>query len=72
MIATIQGKMIHSGEDYLILDVNGIGFKVFVSPALKGRVYLEQDVFLFTQLIVREDALTLYGFETQEERQIQN
>lgn len=59
--------MIHSGEDYLILDVNGIGFKVFVSPALKGRVYLEQDVFLFTQLIVREDALTLYGFETQEE-----
>ena len=67
MIATIRGKMIQSGDDYLILDVNGIGLKVFVPPVLREQVHLEQDVFLFTQLVVREDSLTLYGFETPEE-----
>ena len=67
MIATIQGRMIQAGEDFIILDVGGIGFKVFVSPVVREQTRLEDRVFLFTHLVVREDSLTLYGFESQEE-----
>ena len=67
MIATIQGRMIQAGDDFIILDVGGIGFKVFVAPAVREQTRLEDRVFLFTHLVVREDSLTLYGFESQEE-----
>jgi holliday junction DNA helicase RuvA len=68
MIANIHGKIIATGEDYLVIDVGGIGFRVFVTTGLSKKVNHNEVILLFTHLIVREDLLSLYGFETEEER----
>ena len=54
--------MIARGADHLIVDVNGVGYKVFV-PRHPSR----DEVLLHTHQVVREDAQALYGFETREE-----
>lgn len=68
MIAHITGKIIDIQERFLVVDVNGIGYKVFVSSDTISQISINQNVSLFTFLAVREDALDLYGFITDEER----
>jgi Holliday junction DNA helicase RuvA len=68
MIATIQGEVTVVGADQLILRVNGIGFRVFVPAAICSSARLGDHCELQTYLVVREDALTLFGFEREEER----
>jgi len=68
MIATIQGEVTAVGADQLILRVNGIGFRVFVPAAICSSARLGDHCELQTYLVVREDALTLFGFEREEER----
>jgi Holliday junction DNA helicase RuvA len=72
VIATLQGEIIHAGEDFLIIRVGGIGLRVFVPAALRGPTKVGEQIFLFTHLVVREDSLTLYGFETEQEQQFFN
>jgi holliday junction DNA helicase RuvA len=48
--------------------IGGIGFRVFVPAPLKVSLQVSSKVFLYTYLVVREDALTLYGFENEEDR----
>lgn len=67
MIANLEGTVLSAGDDYLVVGVGGIGIRVFVPKALAGQTREGERIFLYTQLIVREDSLTLYGFETQEE-----
>lgn len=69
MIASIQGKIAASHGDYLIVTVNGIGYKVFVPPAAHKKDSGDE-IFLHTYLVVREDSLTLFGFETTTERSL--
>jgi len=70
MIATLRGTVLHAEPtSYVVLEVGGVGYKVFVP----GPVFDELDgvghsLFLYTYLMVREDALTLYGFSTEEQR----
>jgi Holliday junction DNA helicase RuvA len=68
MIATLEGILEYRGDDSVIIDVGGIGFRVYVSSptssqlgAVKGRVSL------YTHLHVREDNISLYGFASSEE-----
>lgn len=68
MIASIQGKISATESDHVVIVVNGIGYRVFV-PEPAGFDH-HGDIFLHTTLIVREDSLTLYGFETIDEREI--
>ncbi len=68
MIATIRGEVISRGEDSLVIDVGGIGFLVHAAPAFSQSALVGEKVFLHTYLVVREDALILYGFETEELR----
>lgn len=68
MIASIQGKVAATYDDYVIIVVNGIGYKVYVTAIPPKETH--HDVFLHTYLVVREDALTLYGFETPSERSL--
>jgi len=69
MIASLSGSVSYIGADSIILEVGGVGIKVFVSNPLRDRLRTGETTFLFTHLIVRQDALLLYGFETSEGRE---
>ena len=72
MIATLRGEVTGGNDDYLIVNVGGIGLRVFVPVGLRGAAQSGEQIHLFTHLVVREDALTLYGFETEPEQQYFN
>lgn len=67
MISYLEGEVIGVGDDNLVVRVSGIGIKVFVPATLRAKAGLGEPVQLFTHLVVREDALTLFGFENQED-----
>lgn len=67
MIASIQGKVASTHADYVVIMVGGIGYKVFTTHDVTSRM-VGEDVYLHTYLVVREDALNLFGFMTSEER----
>jgi Holliday junction DNA helicase RuvA len=72
MIATLRGEVIQVEENALVVEVGGAGLRVFVPVLLRGRVKVGEGIVLYTHLVVREDALTLYGFESQAERDLFN
>ncbi|HLO17730.1 MAG TPA: Holliday junction branch migration protein RuvA [Anaerolineales bacterium] len=72
MIATLRGEIAQIEENALILEVGGVGLRVFAPAPLRGRVRVGEVLMLYTHLAVREDALTLYGFESQAERELFN
>jgi len=63
MISHITGKILLKGDRFTILDVSGVGYKVYVSvDMLRGLGDKGGEISLWTHLAVREDALDLYGF----------
>ncbi len=72
MIATLRGEVSQIEENALILEVGGVGLRVFVPAPLRARMKAGEGIMLYTHLIVREDALTLYGFESQADRELFN
>jgi len=72
MIATLRGEISQIEDNALILEVGGVGLRVFVPAPLRGRLKAGEMAFLYTHLVVREDALTLYGFETRADRDLFN
>jgi Holliday junction DNA helicase RuvA len=70
MIASLEGIVTEKYEDTIVLSVGGVGFKINISPAFAVKVELHKVAALLTYLVVREDALTLYGFETQQEKEM--
>ena len=70
MIATLRGEISQIEETALILEVGGVGLRVFVPAPVRTRAKIGEAAFLFTHLVVREDALTLYGFESQADREL--
>jgi Holliday junction DNA helicase RuvA len=68
MIANLKGKIEAIGEDYFIVGVGGIGFKVYVpTSVLENSGGRGRQVELFTHLHVRENDLTLYGCSSEDE-----
>lgn len=72
MIATVEGEVIGIGDNYLIVRVGGVGLQVYAPTPLRSRLRMMERIFLYTHLIVREDLLALYGFETEQEREYFN
>jgi Holliday junction DNA helicase RuvA len=70
MIATLHGEIQHKEDNALIVDVGGVGLRVFAAKSLVESLHVGEKTFLFTHLIVRETELSLYGFENAEERQL--
>ena len=70
MIARLRGTPVGGGPDGLVLDVGGVGYLLAVTPAAARKASGEDEVTLDTYLIVREDALQLYGFADAEEREL--
>lgn len=70
MIGSLRGRVLdRSAGGEMLVEVSGVGYRITVAPrTLAGAGSLGDDVFLYTHLHVREDALILYGFATAEER----
>lgn len=68
MISFLQGILILKKDKYIALDVNGVGYKVFLSQKTLLKIpEIGQNLKLFTHLIVRENVLDLYGFFDEKE-----
>ena len=72
MIATLRGEITQIEDNALILEVGGVGLRVAVPAQVRSRTRVGDILLLYTHLVVREDALTLYGFESQGERELFN
>ncbi len=70
MIATLHGEIQHKEETALIIAVGGVGLRVFAPKSMVESLNVGEKTFLFTHLIVRENELSLYGFENAEERHL--
>lgn len=65
MIGRIAGRLEYRGSDHVLIDVRGVGYIVHVSDrTLAGMPAVGEAVALFTDLLVREDLLQLFGFPT--------
>lgn len=71
MIASLSGTILKIEESSLIISVGGVGLRVFVPRTVLEDVGgIGRSLRLHTHLIVREQELTLYGFETEEDLQL--
>lgn len=66
MISYLEGKVRHKDLRFIILDVNGVGYKVFGIESTVNEVKIGSVLGLWTHLAVRENALDLYGFKEKE------
>src|SRR5579859_7340098 len=71
MIALISGKVAVRRSDHVVVDCGGVGYRLAVSAETLRQVpAVGKDVVLHSHLVVRDDALSLYGFATEEEREL--
>ncbi|OUC05477.1 ATP-dependent DNA helicase RuvA, partial [Litorilinea aerophila] len=71
MIRLIRGTVIAHGKDHLVVEVaNAVGLKIFVPEPTRTQAASGATIVLHTYLQVREDALNLFGFATEEELEI--
>ena len=70
MISRLRGKAVAWDADGLVLDVNGVGYRLFATPAAVKKADGADEVVLETHLHVREDAMQLFGFVDADEREL--
>lgn len=71
MIATLSGKVLSKNIDRAVVDVGGVGYEVIVSSDTIARMVDKgEEAFFFIHTNVREDAITLYGFIDEQEKQL--
>ncbi len=70
MIATLRGEIAQIEDNAVIMEVGGLGLRVQTPAPLRARLQTGAVVLLYTHLVVREDSWSLYGFETQAERDL--
>jgi Holliday junction DNA helicase RuvA len=71
VIALISGRVAVRRADYVVVDCGGVGYRLAVSAeTLKHVPAAGREVVLHAHLVVRDDALALYGFATEEERDL--
>jgi len=68
VISTLRGVLLSLSAQSVVVDVHGVGMKVFVPARTSAVMRTGEEVTLHTTLIVREDDLSLYGFSAAEER----
>lgn len=70
MIAMLRGEVAQVEENAVIIEVGGFGLRVQIPAPLRVRLQVGTVILLYTHLVVREDSWSLYGFETQAERDL--
>ncbi len=67
MIASVKGKIERKNNNYIVVDVNGIGYKVFMPETSINTLEEGKDVRVYTYLRISQDDMSLYGFLSNEE-----
>lgn len=67
MIGYLRGRVTHLLPEYCLLDVNGVGYRVFIAGATRSRLVQGEQAELFIYTAVSENSILLYGFSTAEE-----
>ena len=63
MIGFLRGILAEKGDGYIVIDVNGVGYQVFVPANSSAYLNAEgEEVLVYTSMIVKEDDMSLYGF----------
>lgn len=62
MFAFLRGKLVTKGTNFVILEVNNIGYRVYVPQRVMSGLDTDSEIMLHTYLQVREDDISLYGF----------
>lgn len=70
MIASIRGEVLDVALDHVVVEAAGVGYRLLATPATLAGVRKGAQTLLYTALIVREDAMTLYGFADPEAREL--
>ncbi len=70
MIAFLKGKLVHKEPAHVVVEVQGVGYQVHISLQTFSDLKDREDIFLYTHLVVREDAHILYGFATPAEKNL--
>jgi Holliday junction DNA helicase RuvA len=71
MIAAVRGEVMVRRPDHVVIDAGGVGYRLTVSAeTLKAVPATGRDAFLHTELVAREDSLALFGFASEEERDL--
>lgn len=67
MIGYLKGIVTHLFREHCFIDVHGVGYRVFVPASTMEKLTIGKETTVFTYMNVREDAILLYGFATQDE-----
>ena len=70
MISTLSGTIRSLSQDKLVIEVGGVGLSVLINPPTSMGLTLGAQTTLYTSLVVREDSLTLFGFLSEEVRNL--
>ena len=69
MISFLKGKKNYIDPTRLILDVNGVGYDIYISLRTYSKIKNKSEIFIYTHLNVKEDSHTLYGFNSVNEKE---
>lgn len=67
MIAHLKGNLVIKSEEYIVIEVQGIGYKVYMSKTSIDELKEGKEIKIYTYLKVREDDISLFGFNSNEE-----
>ncbi|MEJ1155492.1 Holliday junction branch migration protein RuvA [Microbacterium marmarense] len=67
MISSLRGTVVHVESDAVVIEVGGVGLSVAVTAQLARQTHTGDQIALHTTLIVREDSLSLFGFDTRDD-----
>ncbi len=70
MIAYLRGKVLTTTEETVIVDVNGVGYEIYCTGSVFRKLTIGAVTEIFTYLQVKEDGMTLFGFDTPQEKEL--
>ena len=70
MITQIEGRLVEKSPTELVINCNGIGYSINISLNTFSKIGDDENIKLYTHLIVKEDSHTLYGFFDKSERSL--
>jgi len=70
MITQIKGRLIEKSPTEIVIDCNGVGYSINISLNTYSQIGDDENIKLFTHLIIKEDSHSLYGFFKKSERSL--
>ena len=70
MISFIRGEIVETAETFLVVDCNGIGYKILCGANTAAALTVGMSSTIYTEQVVREDSITLYGFLDREDKDL--